>query len=119
MCLFHFIGGASSHRPEELHERLSVSAADLIKRSFEDIDPNLLIDQHTHVAGIGTNGTNAFVNDKMHSWIHPYQRAKFKVYMSAAGVSDESKVDSQVIDRLTSLIRHIPNHGRHRILAFD
>jgi uncharacterized protein len=39
--------------------------------------------------------------------------------MSAAGVVDEATADSQLIDRLTSLIQHIPNHGKHRILAFD
>lgn len=119
MCLFHFIGGAFSHRPEELHDRLSANASDLIKRSLDNIDPGLLIDQHTHVAGLGTGGTNAFVNYKMRSWTHPFHRAKLKAYLSASGVSDESIADSQAIDRLTSLIQHTPNHGRHRILAFD
>ena len=119
MCLFHLIGGASRRKPEELRDSLSPKAADLIKRSFDQINPDLLIDQHTHVAGLGTGGTNAFVNYKMHSWAHPFHRAKFKVYMSAAGVNDELIADSQLIDRLTSLIQHTPNHGRHRILAFD
>jgi len=119
MCLVHFIGGAFKHQPEELRNRLSANAADLIKRAFGDIDPARLVDHHTHVAGIGTSPTGAFVNPKMRTWGHPFHHLKFKVYLSAAGVADVEHADTELIKRLVNLVRHISNHGKHRLLAFD
>ncbi len=119
MCLVHFIGGAFKHQPEELQNRLSANAADLIKRAFDDIDPARLVDHHTHVAGIGTSPTGAFVNPKMRTWGHPFHHLKFKVYLSAAGVADVEHADTELIKRLVNLVKHISNHGKHRLLAFD
>jgi len=119
MCLIHTIGGAFRRQPDELSTKLSRKAADLIKRAFDDVDPQRLVDQHVHIAGIGTGGTNAFVNAKMHSWGHPFHRLKFKVYMSSAGIADERHSDAEFVERLTNLVSNIANHGKHRILAFD
>lgn len=119
MCLIHHIGGAFTRKPQELATRLSRKAADLIKRAFEDVDPQQLVDHHVHIAGIGAGGTNAFVNAKMHTWAHPFHRLKFKVYMSSAGINDERRGDAEFVERLTALIGNIDAHGKHRILAFD
>ena len=117
MCLIHSIGGAFTRRPEELAQKLSAKASDLVKRAFDDIDPQRLIDHHVHVAGLGAGGT--FVNRKMRTWAHPFHRLKFKVYMSSAGATDEARADAQLVERLASLVGHIRNHGKHRLLAFD
>ena len=117
MCIIHSIGGAFSKRPEELAYKLSPKSSDLVKRAFDDIDPQRLIDHHVHVAGLGAGGT--FVNRKMRSWKHPFHRLKFKVYMSSAGATDEEKADAQLVDRLVNLVGHIAGHGKHRLLAFD
>jgi uncharacterized protein len=119
MCLLHYIGGAFTRKPEELKDGMSSKAADLIKRAFDDIDPQLLIDHHTHVAGLGMGGTDAFVNPKMRSWAHPFHHLKFNVYLSAAGVEDVDRADAELIRRLVNLIKHIELHGKHRLLAFD
>lgn len=119
MCLIHAFGGAFKHQPEELDRKLSDRSSDLIKRAFEDIDPEKLIDHHVHIAGLGVGGTKTFVNAKMRTWKHPFHRLKFKVYMSSAGVADETKADPQLIERLARLVSHIRGHGRHRLLAFD
>jgi len=119
MCLLHHIGGAFTRQPEELKDGVRPRAADLIKRAFDEIDPQRLIDHHTHVAGLGTGGTNAFVNPKMRSWAHPFHHLKFKVYLSAAGVEDVDRADAELVQRLANLITHIENHGKHRLLAFD
>ena len=107
MCLLHHIGGAFTRKPGELKDGISLKAADLIKRAFRDIDPQRLIDHHTHIAGLGSGGTNAFVNPKMLSWAHPFHHLKFKVYLSAAGVEDVERADAELIQRLANLIRHI------------
>ena len=119
MCLIHAIGGAFTHQPEELDHKLSSTSADLIKRAFDDIDSEKLIDHHVHVAGLGVGGTNTFVNPKMRTWRHPFHRLKFKVYMSSAGAEDEANADTQVVNRLVRLVGHIRGHGKHRLLAFD
>src|SRR5678815_3920026 len=119
MCLVHFIGGAFNHPPEELQDKLSSKAADLIKRAFDDIDPARLVDHHTHVAGIGTSPTGTFINPKMRTWSHPFHHLKFKVYLSAAGVANVEHADTELIKRLVNLVKHISNHGKHRLLAFD
>jgi predicted TIM-barrel fold metal-dependent hydrolase len=119
MCLIHAIGGAFSHQPEELDHKLSTPSADLIKRAFDDIDSSKLVDHHVHIAGLGAGGTNAFVNPKMLTWRHPFQRLKLKVYMSSAGVSDEDNADPQAAARLAELVKSIKDHGKHRLLAFD
>jgi len=119
MCLIHSIGGAFTKQPEELNSKLSAKSSDLIKRAFDDIDPQRLIDHHVHIAGLGVGGTNAFVNRKMLTWRHPFHRLKLKVYMSSAGVSDENNADPQAAARLANLVQSIKDHGKHRLLAFD
>jgi predicted TIM-barrel fold metal-dependent hydrolase len=119
MCLIHHIGGAFTHKPEELKAKISANAGDLIKRAFEEIDPARLVDYHTHVAGTGTSGSGAFVNPKMRTWRHPLHRLKFKVYVSAGGVADEEQADTQIVERLARLISNIDGHGKYRLLAFD
>src|SRR5215475_12825070 len=100
MCLIHAIGGAFTRQPEELAAKLSTKSSDLIKRAFDDIDPQQLVDHHVHVAGLGAGGT--FVNRKMTTWKHPFHRLKFKVYMSSAGATDEQAADTQLVQRLVS-----------------
>jgi len=119
MCLIHYIGGAFTHTPQELSSRISERASDLIKRAFDDIDPERLVDHHVHIAGVGANGSGAFVNAKMRTWRHPFHRLKFKVYMSSAAAADESSADDQFVQRLAELVDGIPHHGKHRLLAFD
>jgi predicted TIM-barrel fold metal-dependent hydrolase len=119
MCLLKHAGGAFTHRPEELKERLSTKAADLVERAFDDVDPSRLFDYHTHVAGLGAGDTENFVNPKMRSWRHPLHRLKFAVYLSAAGVRDEARADQQFAERLTRLVANIERHGKYRLLAFD
>jgi len=119
MCLIHSIGGAFTKQPEELNSKLSTKSSDLVKRTFDDVDPEKLIDHHVHIAGLGVGGTNAFVNPKMLTWRHPFHRLKLKVYMSSAGVADEDNADPQAAVRLAALVQSIKDHGKHRLLAFD
>jgi predicted TIM-barrel fold metal-dependent hydrolase len=118
MCLLHQIGGAFTKQPQDL-SRLGQKASDLIKSAFDDIEPERLVDHHVHIAGLGTGGTNAFVNPKMQTWRHPFNRLKFKVYMSGSGIDNEASADEAFVQRLAKLVQHINNHGKHRILGFD
>jgi predicted TIM-barrel fold metal-dependent hydrolase len=119
MCLLKQAGGAFTHRPEELKDRLSPKASDMVKAAFADVDPARLVDYHTHVAGLGAGGTGNRVNPKMRTWRHPFHRAKFAVYLSAAGVENLGRADAEFAERLLSLVRHIEPGGKYRLLAFD
>ena len=119
MCILKHAGGAFKHRPEELKDGLSPRASDLVKAAFADVDPARLVDYHTHVAGLGAGGTGNLVNPKMRTWRHPFHRAKFAVYLSAAGVEDPGRADAEFAERLVSLVRHIEPRGKYRLLAFD
>jgi predicted TIM-barrel fold metal-dependent hydrolase len=102
-----------------MEHKMSRPAKDLIERSLEGIDPSIFVDHHTHIAGIGTGGTDAFVNPRMQSWRHPFHRLKFSFYLSAAGVQSLEDADAELLRRLRELIQHIPAHGKHSLLAFD
>lgn len=119
MCLLHYLGGASSRRPEELSQGLSTPAADLMKRAFDDVDPRRLVDYHTHVVGVGAGGTGNLVNPAMRSRRRPLKYLKFLVYLSAAGIKDLENADREFVLRLADQARHIADHGKYRLLAFD
>ena len=113
------IGGAFTHRPDELKTRLSRRASNQISAAFNDVDAGRLVDYHTHVAGAGAGGTGNFVNPVMRSWWHPTKRLKFAVYMSASGVNKTEEADREFVLRLVDLVRNIANHGKYHLLAFD
>src|SRR3990172_9326231 len=119
MCFIDSIGGAFKNQPEQLDERLSDRAHRLIDLAFQEIDSAKLIDHHTHIAGLGTSATGTFVHPKMRTWTHPLHHLKFRVYLSAAGVDDVTNADEQLVQRLVNLIKHMPQQGKHRLLAFD
>ncbi len=119
MCLLHYLGGALSRRPEELSQGLSTPAADLMKRAFDDVDPRRLVDYHTHVVGVGAGGTGNLVNPAMRSRRRPLKYLKFLVYLSAAGIKDLENADREFVLRLADQARHIADHGKYRLLAFD
>jgi predicted TIM-barrel fold metal-dependent hydrolase len=117
MCFAHWIAPQKCY--EDLLKSISTKAADLIRRAFENIDPQKQIDYHTHIAGVGGGGSGAFVNPRMLSWKHPLHRMKFRVYRTACGVVNEAKTDEEMVQRLADLIRNNSFHGKHRLLAFD
>ena len=119
MCLLHLIGGASSCMPGELKDGLSVPAADLVKRAFEDVDPQRLLDYHTHVVGVGAGGTGNLLNPAMRSRRNPLKYLKFAVYKSASGIKDMENADREFVLRLADQVKHIEHHGKYRLLAFD
>src|ERR1044072_640620 len=104
MCLLKSPGGTFTHGRGEKKDRLSPKAADLVKAAFADVDPARLVDYHTHVAGLGAGGTGNEVNPKMRPWRPPCPRAKFALYLSAAGVEDLEHADAEFAERLVRLV---------------
>ncbi len=111
------VGGASSRDPGEVPAGLSANARELLDRAYADVDPGKLLDYHVHLVGTGEGGSGCYVNERMLTWRHPLQRAKFLVYRSAGGIKDEERAESQYLARLVALAR--AHRGRFVVLAFD
>ena len=117
--LIDALGGAFTRRPDELAKHLSADAHALVKSAFEGIEPDQMLDYHTHLVGLGENGSGCFVHPGMLSWWSVTRRVRFEVYRSAAGITDLHRADSQYVARLADLIDHIPGGGRYLLLGFD
>ena len=59
MCLIHAIGGAFKQQPEDLELKLSARAADLVKRAFDDVDPERLMIHNTSPVPGGGGSDNS------------------------------------------------------------
>lgn len=113
------VGGSFEHEPQDLNQSMSAEAKALIQQAYTGMDPSKLRDYHTHILGMNPeNGT--FVNKEWQSLfsggLHYFQ---LEIYKSAAAVSDVAQADTQFLDRLRSLIIHLPNPGKFGVMAFD
>ena len=99
---------------------LSGEASALLERAWQGLDPARVIDCHVHLAGTGTGNSGCFVNPRMQSALrHPIQFARFSIYKRAAGIDDMARADDDFVERLATLARWGPKHGRFVVLAFD
>ena len=117
-CLIDRIGGASAKQPEEIEQGASEPTRILIDQAFDGINPERLVDYHTHMLAIGTSAADAFVNPKMRGGMN-LEGLKFRIYVSGAGVKSIDNADQEYVERLLRLTRGIKRHGKYRILAFD
>ena len=112
-CLIREIGGALRQEPEELEPKASADAKRLIDEAFSAIDPTRLVDYHTHIVGLGTDGSGAFANPKTQEWFG-MERLKFLVYTSAAGVRNIAAADQEYVARFVRLARGTRPGGKFR-----
>lgn len=117
--LFDWVGGDFVGKPADLERSLSPGARELIARAFAETDPARLVDIHVHVFGEGPGEAGPFVNPTVRSWLHPFRMVQYRVYLSASGIADESRVSEQYVERLVELVRGIRGHGRYFICAMD
>ncbi|MCM2359337.1 MAG: amidohydrolase family protein [Geobacteraceae bacterium] len=113
------VGGDFAGRPAEMDGALTPGARELIARAFEGIDSNRLADFHVHVFGQGPDGDGPSVTPTVRSWLHPFRMLQYRVYLSAAGITDETGITGQYVERLVDLVRNIDGHGRYFIYAMD
>lgn len=118
-ALYDSVGGSFAGPPTAMREELSPAALALVDGAMRGIDPGRFADLHVHIVGMGSGGTGAWVNPSAFSLLHPLERARTRVFMSAAGVGPGEHLDRDYVDRLIEQIRSIPGHGRYHILAFD
>ena len=113
------LGGAFKYPPDHMQTGLSASAQKLLVQSQRDLTTTAIRDVHTHVVGLGTGNSGAFIHEDMQSLLHPMRRFRFAVYMSAAGVANLAQADDAYMARLVELVRNTGHQGKYYLLAFD
>jgi len=111
------VTGKSTVEPDQI-DFLTPEARRLISEAFYDLDETKIIDYHCHVFGNG-NETGCCVSQSFFNSWNPRKLLIGQIYMSASGIHSMESADTQMVERLVNLIRSIPNHGRHVLLAFD
>ncbi len=113
-----FSGAWDKERPA-MERALSSETQEFLRGCYEGLDPERLIDIHSHLAGIGAGGTGCEVNERMRTWASPFEHVQFEAYMSAAGVDDIERADQQFVEVLSGFARHPLPRARMGLMAFD
>ena len=92
----------------------------LIARAMSGIDPDLFVDVHNHVVGLGHGGTGVQVHPHMTAGIsHPLNWIRFRAYIKASGIRDMERVDQDYLDVLRDRVESLPTRGTSLLMAFD
>jgi len=108
------IVGTSGRTPEAFATSASPGARALVARALEGLDVAELVDLHAHVAGSAEDGSGCEISSDMRSWLHPWRRIQYSIYLEACGVHDVEHGAEEMVARLSSVSR-----GRTCVLALD
>jgi len=106
--------GNPAGAPGELETRASPAARELVRRALEGLDVSKLLDVHAHVAGSELDGSGCELDPRMRSFLHPWRRLQYEVYLRAGGVEHVERGAAEFADRLREVAR-----GRVGVLALD
>ncbi|GAB3528424.1 amidohydrolase family protein [Pontibacter brevis] len=98
---------------------LGGEAKELIQKAYEGVPDGIIFDYHAHMLGFGTSGSGIWVNPEMDSFLHPEDKTKLHVYISASGIEDREKADEQYLQRFLNLIGDLPYPSKTFVLALD
>jgi mannonate dehydratase len=106
-------------RPVRALEELSEDARALAAGALDGLDLARVIDLHVHVAGLGGAGSGCWVNPRMQSHLHPFERLRFELYLAAGGAPEDERADRLYVERLLALVRAFDPRVRLLLYAFD
>lgn len=113
--LFDYVGGNFTRGPlKPIKQALSPEAQRLVKTAFEGIDKP--VDHHNHLIGLKDGN---YVNPAMMNWWNPGGYFRYRIFLSATGITNLDLADEQYVERLVNLIRATPKHGKHLIYGMD
>ena len=114
------LGGAFDYEPKDLEKEISAGARTLINQALDGIQGNAIRDYHVHMLGMNEDINGTFVNEEWQSpWSGFTHFFQFKIYKSAAVITEEQQADAQYLARLKDLIQFMPEQGKFGIMAFD
>jgi len=106
--------GRPAGPPDAFEARASPEARALVRRALEGLDVGRLLDVHAHVAGSELDGSGCEIDPRMRSFLHPWRRLQYEIYLSAAGVEHVERGAEEFAERLRAVAR-----GRVGVLALD
>jgi predicted TIM-barrel fold metal-dependent hydrolase len=113
------IVGTSGRSPDAFETDASPAARALVERALEGLDPRNVVDLHAHVAGSEADESGCELSPDMRSWLHPWRRIQYSIYLEACGVDDLERGAEQMVERLLAVQRAPPLAGRAFALALD
>jgi len=113
------IGGNFQGSPQELNSKVSAKTLKTMQQVTSGIRPECYHDFHIHLAGVGHNQSGIYVNPKGLQKKNISDYLKFKIYLSAAGVTDIENADKEYFERLKSIWLNSGLVGKMHLLAFD
>lgn len=106
--------GRPAGPPDAFESRASSEARALVRRALDGLDAARLFDVHAHVAGSDLDGSGCEIDPRMRSFLHPWRRLQYEVYLCAAGVEHLDRGAEEFAARLRAVSR-----GRVGVLALD
>jgi uncharacterized protein len=91
----------------------------LVRASWQGIDPSQLWDCHVHIAGIGDGKTGVWITPRMTSPFHPWQNLQRRFYLNASCTERDGSVDADFVARLLRCLDAFPQGAKAMLLAFD
>jgi mannonate dehydratase len=92
---------------------------ELVRASWQGIDPSQLWDCHVHIAGIGDGNTGVWITPRMKSLFHPWENLQRRFYLNASCTEREGSVDADFVARLLRCLDAFPQGTKAMLLAFD
>jgi uncharacterized protein len=92
---------------------------ELVRASWQGIDPSQLWDCHVHIAGIGDGNTGVWITPRMKSLFHPRENLQRRFYLNASCTEREGSVDADFVARLLRCLDAFPQGAKAMLLAFD
>jgi len=113
--------GGDFYSPDvsQAKKQLSPETLYFIKQGLSQFKGREIHDFHTHIVAVGDGDSGAYVSKDYYSLLNPKKWLLMKLYMSTLGITDESQIDKQFVQRLVSLVKDIPIKIKLHILAFD
>lgn len=91
----------------------------VVRASWQGIDPSQLWDCHVHIAGIGDGKTGVWITPRMTSPFHPWQNLQRRFYLNASCTERDGSVDADFVARLLGCLDAFPQGAKAMLLAFD
>jgi len=108
------IVGRSGLSPAEFATSASPEARALVARALEGLEESEIVDLHAHLAGSQADGSGCEISSDMSSWLHPWRKIQYSIYLEACGVDQVEHGAEQMIARLLAVTR-----GKAVVLALD
>jgi mannonate dehydratase len=92
---------------------------EVVRQSWEGVEPSKVWDCHVHVAGVGDGNTGVWIAPQMRSLWHPWQSLQHRFYLNASCTEREGNVDEDFVRRLLHYLDVFPRQAKAMLLPFD